>query len=80
MFSVLTRTGKLALRLPDGVRERFLSKYRTQLCEQNGVVMKEYAEVPAALLRRTAELRKYFAHSFAWASSLKPKPSAKKRK
>ena len=46
--------------------------------------MKEYVEVPDALLRKTAELRKYFDLSYAYVNSLKPKPtksktSAKKR-
>ena len=46
--------------------------------------MKEYVEVPDALLKKTAELRKYFDLSFAYASSLKPKATkntapAKKR-
>ena len=42
MFSFLTKSGTLALRLPDEQREAFLKKYRTRLCEQHGRVMKEY--------------------------------------
>ncbi|HKE55267.1 MAG TPA: hypothetical protein VKB46_01150, partial [Pyrinomonadaceae bacterium] len=69
----------LALRLPPEVREAFLKKYKTKLCQQYGVVQKEYVEVPDALLKKTAELKKFFALSFAYVSTLKPKPSAKKK-
>src|ERR1700759_5607081 len=71
MFSYLSKTGTLALRLPAEAREEFLAKYKTRLCEQYGVVQKEYVEVPDALLEKTAELKTYFALSFAYVSSLK---------
>jgi TfoX/Sxy family transcriptional regulator of competence genes len=83
MFSLLTKEGWLALRLPSDVREAFLKKYKTKLCVQYGTVMKEYVEVPDALLKRTTELRKFFDLSYAYVGSLKPKatkkPAAKKR-
>src|SRR5688572_31166932 len=66
MFSFLTPTGRLALRLPEGEREAFLKKYQTTLCEQHGTVMKEYVEVPDALLAKTQELGKFFASSYAY--------------
>ena len=77
MFSVLTKTGKLALRLPTKEREEFLKKYKAKLCEQYGVVMKEYVEVPDSLLRKTQELKKYFELSYAYVASLKPKATKK---
>jgi hypothetical protein len=43
------------------------------------MVMKEYAVVPDALLPKTAELRKYFEISYKYVSSLKPKPTTKKK-
>ena len=78
MFSLLTKEGWLALRLPGEAREAFLKKYQTKLCVQYGTVMKEYVQVPDALLRKTQELRKYFDVSYAYVSSLKPKPTTKK--
>jgi hypothetical protein len=75
MFSMLTKTGTLALRLPTEVRQAFLKKYRTRLCEQYGIVMPEYVEVPDALLRNTEELKEFFDVSYAYVSSLKPKPT-----
>ena len=80
MFSYLSKSGTLALRLPEDVRDAFLKKYRTTLCTQYGVVQKEYVEVPDALLKKTSELKAYFATSFAYVSSLKPKPTTKKIK
>src|SRR5262245_42726791 len=70
MFSFLTKDGTLALRLPDDVRDAMLKKYKTRLCQQHGAVLKEYVEVPDALLWKTAELRKYFEHSLAYVGSL----------
>jgi hypothetical protein len=78
MFSLLTKEGKLALRLPAEAREVFLKKYKTRLVEQYGTVMKEYVEVPDALLKKTAELKHYFEVSFAYVGSLKPKPATRK--
>jgi hypothetical protein len=60
MFSMLTKAGKVALRLPEDARDAFLKKYKTKLCEQYGVVQKEYVEVPDTLLGKTRELKKYF--------------------
>ena len=76
MFSFLTKTGTLALRLPDKERDAFLKKYKTKLCKQHGIVMKEYVEVPATLLKKTRELKKFFDLSCSYVGSLKPKPKA----
>jgi TfoX/Sxy family transcriptional regulator of competence genes len=78
MFSLLTKEGTLALRLPAEEREAFLKKYKTKLAEQYGTVLKEYVEVPDALLKKTREMKKYFDISHAYVGSLKPKPTKKK--
>jgi hypothetical protein len=39
--------------------------------------MKEYVQVPAALLRNTPALAKYLDISYRYACSLKPKPTTK---
>ena len=80
MFSFLTKDGTLALRLPAEERNAFLNKYKTKLCEQHGTVMKEYVEVPEALLKNTRELKKFFDLSYAYVGSLKPKPTTKTKK
>jgi hypothetical protein len=80
MFSYLSKEGKLALRLPVGEREVFLKKYKAKLCDAYGKVQAEYVEVPDALLSSTRELKKFFDCSYAYAGSLKPKPTARKKK
>jgi len=75
---LLSPEGRLALRLPKDEREQFLKKYKTTLFEAYGAVMQEYVAVPEALLKKTKELEKYFALSFAYAKTLKPKPTKKK--
>jgi hypothetical protein len=80
MFSYLSKEGKLALRLPAGEREAFLKKYKTKLCEDYGIVQKEYVVVPDSLLASTHELKKYFDCSHEYVGSLKPKPTTRKKK
>ena len=78
MFSMLAKDGKLGRRLPEEARTVFVNKYKTKLFEQYGTVMREYVEVPDALLNKTSELKKFFDLSYDYASSLKPKPTKKK--
>lgn len=77
MFSLIRKDGVLGLRLPQDAREAFLNKYKTKLFETYGTVMKEYVEVPASLLKKTKELQPYFAMSYEYIKSLKPKPTTK---
>jgi len=79
MSSYLSKEGKLALRLGPADIEAFLKKHKAKLCEAYGVVQKEYVEVPDALLKSTAELKKYFAASVEYVSGLKPKATTKKK-
>jgi len=78
MFSVMTKDGTLALRLPAESRDVFLKKYKTTLIEMYGMVMPEYVAVPDALLKKTAALKKYFDLSYEYCASLKPKPTTRK--
>jgi hypothetical protein len=78
MFSLLTPEGILALRLPTPDREAFVKRYETELCQQYGVVMKEYVRVPPSLLQNTRTLAKYLDVSYRYACSLKPKSTTRK--
>ena len=78
MFSHLSKTGTLGLRLPKAEREAFLEKYNTTLYESYGAIMKEYVTVPAELLEDTEALKPYLEMSYAYTKSLKPKPTKKK--
>jgi hypothetical protein len=77
MFSFLASDGTMGLRLPETDRAAFMEKYKTGLSEQYGSVMKEYVDVPAALLAKTAEMKAYFEISFAYAAALKAKPTTR---
>jgi TfoX/Sxy family transcriptional regulator of competence genes len=78
MFTQLHQSSRLAIRLPNGKREEFVKKYKTALFEAYGAVMKEYVAVPDEMLKNTKELKKYLEFSYAYAKTLKPKPTKKK--
>ena len=42
MFTLLSKEGSLAIRLPEEERAAFLKKYKTTLHEAYGIVQKEY--------------------------------------
>jgi len=79
MFSFLAKDGSLGFRLSQDKRNEFLEKYPSAELFQYGIVMKEYVKIPDQLLGKPEELKKYFDLSFAYAKSLKPKPTAKKK-
>lgn len=79
MFTYLSKTGTLGMRLPKEEREAFLIKYKTTLFEQHGAVMKEYVTVPDELLQNTEALKVYLDISYAYVQTLKPKPTKKKK-
>jgi TfoX/Sxy family transcriptional regulator of competence genes len=79
MFTFLSETGVLAIRLPKDEREAFLKKYATSLMESHGAIMKEYVAVPENLLKNTKELKKYLDLSYAYVKTLKPKPQKKSK-
>ena len=78
MFSLIVKSGALALRLPPEAREEFLKKYKTVLFEAYGAVMKEYVLVPEKLFKNIKELKPWFGKSFEYVKTLKPKPAKKK--
>jgi len=78
MFTLLHQS-RLAIRLLDDEREKFLKKYKTTLFEAYGTVMKEYVAVPESLVENTQELKKYLDLSYEYAKTLKPKPTTKKK-
>jgi len=79
MFSLLNKDGVLLLRLGDADRDAFVAKHKTKPVVMYGAVMPEYVAVPDALLAKTAQLKKYFDASYAYVSSLRPKPTTKSK-
>ena len=75
MYSYLDEDGTMVLRLAEIDRAAFLEQHKTQLHTAYGLVQKEYVDVPEALLQDVPEASRYFAMSYAYAQSLKPKPT-----
>jgi hypothetical protein len=78
MFTYLSPAGDLRLRLPADEREAFMKKHKAKLALSNGVVMKEFVAVPAALFARSAVLKPYLAISRAYAERLGAKKGGKR--
>ena len=78
MFSFLSESGSLALRLSHVDRAAFIERYRAELHEAHGIVMKEYVAVQDSLLADTAQIGPYFIASYAYVADLKPKPTRRK--
>lgn len=76
MQSFLDREGSISIRLGKEDLETFLERYDTELSVQYGSVMKDFAVVPDRLLG-TDELSDWFARSWEWVGTLKPKPTTK---
>jgi hypothetical protein len=79
MFSFLTPTGSLVFRLPTGVRESFMDRYRTTVHEAYGTVMKDWVVVPDDLLAATDELAPHFQASHDYVAAQKPKPTTRRK-
>ena len=77
MFTFLSASGSLALRLPAGRRDEFLKEYKTCLFVAHGAVLKEYVEVPEGLFKDAAALLPHLDASYAYVLGLKPKQQKK---
>jgi hypothetical protein len=70
MFTYLTPSGDLRLRLPEDARAAFMKKYGTKPVVQHGVLMKDWVAVPTALSARVAELKPFLEKSRIYAAQL----------
>ena len=80
MFSYLNESGVVALRLSETDRAEFMERYGAELAVAHGVTQTEYVAVPRALLKNIEELVPYFAASYAYAQTLKPKATTRPKK
>ncbi|HEY7525197.1 MAG TPA: hypothetical protein VH720_16265 [Candidatus Limnocylindrales bacterium] len=78
MFSFLTPTGSLALRLGSADRAAFLARHETRLHEAHGTVMKEYVAVPDALFADLDAMAPWFAAGRSYVAGLRPKPTTRR--
>ncbi len=78
MFSLLSKSGYVGIRLPKEEREAFLEKYDSTLYQpEPGPLLKEYVTVPDALLNDTAATAEYLRMAYEHVKTLKPKPKKK---
>lgn len=80
MFSFLSPDGALALRLAKDDRDSFIAAHDTRLFMDRGAALSEYVVVPEPLWKRPAQLAKHFAASYAYARTLKAKPTKRPTK
>ncbi len=79
MFSYLDDFGSMALRLSPADRAAFMEQFASTLHEAYGYTQKEYVTVPDALLVDTERLLPWFRSGLDYASSLKPKPTTRRK-
>jgi hypothetical protein len=79
MFSYISKSGDVAIRLPKDAIEEFINKYNASLMDTYGIIQKEYVKVPQKVLENTSELKKYFELSFEFVKTLKPKATTRKK-
>ena len=73
MTSFLDKDGIMGLRLAPAELTAFLKEHHTELMEQHGRIMKEFAVVPAAVFNDLGLLVKYMEMSVKSTQALKPK-------
>jgi len=79
MFTQITKDGKVGLRLGKADYDAFIEKYDAVPLKSYGATMREYVEVPDAMLEDIDALKPYLDKSWAYAQTLKPKPTKKKK-
>ncbi len=81
MYSMISKANEIGIRLSKEDQQAFMKKYDAGLFEGvPGYFMKDYVAIPASLHTNTRALRTWFRKSFTYVSSLKPKPTTKKKK
>jgi hypothetical protein len=78
MFSQLTKAGAVGLRMGKAERDAFIAEFGSGLLESYGTTLKEYVEVPAALLAAPERLLPYLEQSYAYAKTLNPQQRKRK--
>ena len=79
MFSFLDSDGEISIRLSDDDRADFLSTFDSRTSVQYGREMKEFVVVPGGLLDDLDALSDWFARSYEWVGTLKPKPTKREQ-
>ena len=78
MYTMLTKDGRVGLRMGKADREAFNAKYDKGPFKNYGAVMREYVELPDSLLQDADACKPYLEMSHEYAKTLKAKPTKKK--
>lgn len=73
MFSIISKDGRLGIRLNKKDREEFIKTHKTKLFKNYGTTMKEYVEIPQKLLKDTKNLAKLLQTAEEYVKTLKKK-------
>jgi hypothetical protein len=79
MYSFLDKAGVVAIRLGETDRHAFMRVGGVICVHETGAVMREYVIAPPALIAKTKALSGWLSKGLAYARTLKPKPTAKKK-
>ena len=80
MHSFLDKLGHCAIRLGKPEREKFLQEFDAELyVHETGTVMTEYVTVPPSLLGDVKTAAGWLRKSLAYAKTLKPKATTRKK-
>jgi len=80
MFSFLDKQGRLGLRFGNEEQQWFFDNINPEPMISYGATMRGYVVVPDEMLKDTETMVEYFQKSFDYISTLKPKPTTKKKK
>jgi protein involved in ribonucleotide reduction len=80
MHSFLDKIGRCAIRLGKSEREQFLQEFNAELYHhESGIVMQEYVTLPPTLLGDARKAAGWLKKSLAYAKTLKPKATTRKK-
>ncbi len=80
MHSFLDKLGRCAIRLGKPEREAFLEEFNAELyVHETGTVMNDYVTMPPTLLGDAKAAARWLKRSLAYARTLKPKATTRKK-
>ena len=79
MFSAVNKDGQVGIRLSKEDHAAFIDQHDSEQFMSYGAKMNGYVVVPLKVVSDKKLFKKWFDKSFEFASSLKPKPTKKKK-
>ncbi len=73
MFTMMTKDGRLGIRLSKNDQKAFIEKFDTIGFKNHGYNIKDYVQVPEAMISDPGAFGSYLEMSLAYTKTLKPK-------